>query len=173
MSSQTQAERDRVAQRLGLNDWRVGVHRYPNSPRLWAHGLWYVTVQPSFHEPWIVAGTTFSEWRENAPLLGKVFFGQREEFGVIDLSDSDIEKTFNAIPLFSQSTHLLLDGIGYAVEIKSNVIKGEFRFFNPTVFEFVTLEAILLSTCKQIAIRKESQGLNAIIDLWQRYTASR
>ena len=166
-------EPNALARLLGLNDWRVGVHRFSDALDLWAYGLWWVEVQPSFHPHWVIAGVTASEWREKAPVWRKAILAQDQAAAVIDLRDAAIEEAFNAAPLLHRSMGMSLDGIGYAVRTESVPVTAEFRFANPEVAERVAVERALRDLSAEIAKASGSAELADVMKLWRLYTSGR
>jgi hypothetical protein len=164
---------DDFAQLLGLKDWRVGVHRFGAECNLWAHTLWWVEVEPSFHAHWVIAGVCAGDWQPDAPVWRKAIMAQGQASEVIELEEDRVAEALNAIPLLRASMGMRLDGVGYRVHTEAVPLSAEFWFANPEVPQLVCLERALLELGERIAARSQALELVDLMKVWRQYTAGR
>jgi len=166
-------EPDDLARLMGLCDWRVGAHRFAENQVLWAHSLWLVEVQPSFHDHWVIAGVAAEDWRPNAPVWRKAVMAQGRATAVIEVDRDPVAEVLNAVPLLPTSMGERLDGIGYHVRTETVSLRAEFWFANPHVPQHVALERALRELGERIAAANQASGLAAAVTVWRQYTEGR
>jgi hypothetical protein len=168
---------DELARVVGLNDWRVGVHRRhsPSDASIieeWAHTLWLVECLPSFHDSWLLGAVLVGPW-DGGPAdekcWRKAVLAQSGEAAVISLGDDPVADALNRVEMLPTNNYESLDGIAYRVAVQSVALCGTFSFGNPAVPSLKALEHQLFCLAERIAAAIGEEWSREVLRTWRQY----
>ena len=171
-----------VAKTLGLEELSPGIHwqresrHGPKTGRLRVECVWLLRIELSFEPPGLILGVRGVEEANDGHFLrdvSKIAVAANGEVVAGDYDTVPLESAIELLPVFGCGFSLVLDGVGYTLEVKSEAARTHIEFFNPGNEAYLLLEREALAAARAVVTQLPDEALAVFVSNWEKYRSPR